>query len=460
MRPRTERAPGAVTMLPRRRRWWIAPVAMQLATVGFVAVLLTAGDTAGLPVGAWVATAVTVCLTLSAAVMLAEVACSRAPQPPPAPPGPYPDATAIVAAYLPNEQHHLLATIDHLLALPYAGHLQVICAYNTPHRLPIEQALRSLARAQPRFAVMSVADSTSKADNVNAAMSVATGRIVAIFDADHHPEPGCFERAWRWLAGGYDVVQGSCSVRDGHRGALARTVAAEFDGMYCVTHTGRARVQGFAIFGGSNGYWRRDALESTGLDPTMLTEDIDASIRGIAAGLRIVADPAVVSTELAPATVRALWTQRLRWAQGWTQVSRRRLADTLASPRVGWRTRAGLVWQFGWCEVLPWVSTVGLGMLVQDAVSGDWRWSTMAASLAALNLAVGPVLALAGLIRAPLAHTRSWYALYALVSAVAYVEILNTAKRAGHLRELSGRRSWVVTARPVPVAAANEPVAA
>ena len=44
---------------------------------------------------------------------------------------------------------------------------------------------------------------------------------------------------------------------------LQRLIAAEFEAMYAVSHPGRARLHGFGIFGGSNGYWRRDVLDLT-----------------------------------------------------------------------------------------------------------------------------------------------------------------------------------------------------
>ena len=446
------RGKAAVIAMPRRSHWWVPPAALELATVGSVVVALAASNAVGLRIGSWIAAIVTVCLTVSAVVMLAEVCASLRPRTPPPPQGPMPSTTAIAAAYLPNEQHHLIGTLRHLLEQCDAA--QVICAYNTPRPLPIESGLRRLAARHRHLVVLRVPTSSSKAENVNAALAVATGDIIAIFDADHHSQPGGFERASRWIAAGYDVVQGSCRVRDGRRSRLARTVAAEFDGMYCVTHPGRARVEGFAIFGGSNGYWRAHVLRSTMLDPSMLTEDIDASIRCLAAGARIVTDPSIVSTELAPASCSALWTQRLRWAQGWTQVSRRRLVPALRSPHVVTRARVGLLWQFGWCEVLPWIATIGLGVLIHDLASAGLRGSTMAVSLAAFNLSVGPIHAFAGRARASEAHPRSWYLLYALVSAVAYVEVLNTAKRMGHLRELTGRRNWIVTPR------AEEPIVA
>jgi cellulose synthase/poly-beta-1,6-N-acetylglucosamine synthase-like glycosyltransferase len=105
----------------------------------------------------------------------------------------------------------------------------------------VEQALRRIAARDPRFVPYRVEGSTSKAQNVNAALSVVTGEFVGVFDADHHPAPGAFDRAWRWLSSGYDVVQGHCVIRNGDASWVARTVAVEFEGIYAVSHPGRAR---------------------------------------------------------------------------------------------------------------------------------------------------------------------------------------------------------------------------
>ena len=214
----------------------------------------------------------------------------------------------------------------------------MLLAYNTPTPLAVEAELFDLARMHPDLTVIKVEDSTSKAQNVNAALRVAEGEIVGIFDADHHPMPGAFERAWRWIADGADVVQGHCVIRNGDDSTLAKIVAVEFEQIYAVSHPGRAALHGFGIFGGSNGYWRASALEQIRLRGSFLTEDIEASMRVLAAGGRIVNDPGLVSRELAPETLGSLWKQRMRWAQGWFQVSIRhlgpilRLAAAVAAP--------------------------------------------------------------------------------------------------------------------------------
>ena len=182
----------------------------------------------------------------------------------------------------------------------------MILAYNTPESLPIENVLRDLAAHDSRFCLLRVEESRSKAENVNAALAVATGEIVAVYDADHLPEPDCFRKAWRWLARGYHVVQGRCVIRNFAENWLTRTVAVEFDSIYAISHQGRSNISGTAIFGGSNGYWRRDALRAVGMNPAMLTEDIDSSVRTLLAGRRLIHDRSILSLELAPTRAEAL----------------------------------------------------------------------------------------------------------------------------------------------------------
>jgi cellulose synthase/poly-beta-1,6-N-acetylglucosamine synthase-like glycosyltransferase len=140
--------------------------------------------------------------TTSAMILWEAVLALRAPTSaadPPPKAADLPGCTAIVAAYLPNEQDIIVQTLLHLLSeveVP-ADRYQVIVTYNTPHPLPVEKELRRLAAADPRLLVLPVVGSRSKAENVNGAIEVATGEIVAIFDADHWPAQDCFRRAWR-----------------------------------------------------------------------------------------------------------------------------------------------------------------------------------------------------------------------------------------------------------------------
>jgi cellulose synthase/poly-beta-1,6-N-acetylglucosamine synthase-like glycosyltransferase len=357
----------------------------------------------------------------------------------------------VIAAYLPNEADTIVETVRHFLAQEYDGGLQVVLAYNTPVPLDVEDDLAALAGEHPDLLVLKVPDSTSKAQNVNAALRVADGEFVGIFDADHHPMQGAFDRAWRWIADGADVVQGHCVIRNGDDSPLAKLVAVEFEQIYAVAHPGRAQLFGFGIFGGSNGYWRASALERIRLRGSFLTEDIEASVRVLEAGGRIVNDPGLVSRELAPETPKALWNQRMRWAQGWFQVSCRHFWTVLRSPALTLRQRLGVVYLLGWRELYPWIALTAWPLL------GFYAWrdggidltSPMFLLLTLFTTVSGPLqTAAAWRLAVPeVRRHRGWFVAAAIANVLFYTELKNVVNRVAQLKQLRGERRWVVTPR-------------
>jgi cellulose synthase/poly-beta-1,6-N-acetylglucosamine synthase-like glycosyltransferase len=446
---------------------WSAGNQVLLATAGSILVpflALVGLYSVGLDVSSALYWVLVGALVVTAVNVWAE--CAHAFDPPvlPGPPdGPAPRATAVIAAYLPNEADTILETLEAFLCQEYAGGLQVVLAYNTPTPLPVEEQLVWMGITNPDLTVIKVDDSTSKAQNVNAALRVAEGEFVGIFDADHHPMAGAFDRAWRWIADGADVVQGHCVIRNGDDSALAKLIAVEFEQIYSVAHPGRAALHGFGIFGGSNGYWRASALERIRLRGSFLTEDIEASMRVLAAGGHIVNDPGLISRELAPETPQALWKQRMRWAQGWFQVSLRHLGPILRSPELGLRQKIGATYLLGWREVYPWVSLMAwplLGFLAWR--DGGLDFSSPLFLVITLFVAVsGPVQTVAAWRLAPPEIRRHpwWFVGAAVASLLAYTELKNLVNRVAHLKQLRGEHQWVVTPRTAQSTGASDATA-
>ena len=100
----------------------------------------------------------------------------------------------------------------------------------------------------------------------------------------------------------------------------------------------------------------------------MLTEDIDSSMRAIISGARIEYDLKVLSYELAPETLSAFNKQRLRWAQGWTQVAVRHFMPAFRrgaySDNNGWRSRIGLLQLLAYREFYFYINTQLLFILL------------------------------------------------------------------------------------------------
>jgi len=227
--------------------------------------------------------------------------------------------------------------------------IRINLVYNTPVPIePLETELQDLALRKSHFRLFKVPGSKSKADNLNYFFSLNTGSdVISIFDADHYTHP----YGPRWAVERFiqdqkiDIVQGRCVIFNTKVSWLASMISVEFDKIYASSHPGRAALWGFGLFTGSNGYWRTPLLQELKMDGTVLTEDIDSALRATAKGCRIVHDLNVVSYELAPTTIAALWKQRLRWAQGWTQVSMSHFFMTFrkrAEGRRGGKMRFGL----------------------------------------------------------------------------------------------------------------------
>jgi cellulose synthase/poly-beta-1,6-N-acetylglucosamine synthase-like glycosyltransferase len=365
-----------------------------------------------------------------------------------------PPVSIVVVAYLPNEQGIILETLKHILTQVQwpASRLQVILAYNTPTTLPVEADLHMLARHYPALELLRVDNSTSKAENLNAALEIVTGEMTCIFDADHHPSADCLERAWEWLRQGrYDLVQGRNAIRNHADSWLTQLVAVEFECLYGVSHFGRSLLVDTALFGGSNGYWRTSALQQVCFRSSMLTEDIDATLRALMKGYRIVHDPLILTTELAPADVPALWSQRRRWSQGWIEVALAHQQRVARSPHLDLPQRAYwlimLLYSEGFHPLALQIIPITLSLwLAGLAMSTAMFKFTLVSTLFTLFSGFYQVLAAMRFRNPVVAMPSSYFVLYCLLSPL-YFWFKSLVAVVALSYHLGGRREWHVTRR-------------
>ena len=369
----------------------------------------------------------------------------------PYPKTPVPKCSFLVAAYLPNEQDIILETLEHVLLTVQRppGGLEVILAYNTPTDLPVEQELETLAQLYPELRLLRVEGSRSKAENLNAAFELVTGEITCILDADHHPASDCFLRAWHWIDQGYDVVQGRSIIRNHRRNWLTQTVAIEFEMMYGIIHPAKSFLTDSSIFGGSNGYWRTSVLKEIRFNPVMLTEDIDASMRTLLNGYRILHDRSIISTELAPVNLYSFWFQRKRWSQGWLEVGLKYQQRVLRSDKLNLQQKVFWTYLLYYCEfyslvaiqIIPLVFSLSLMQAKVPAAIEQYLWfSTL------LSFFSGVVQTL---ITAKIGATRYpiYYYLNHMLLLIPYITFKNVIAIVGVYDHLRGYSSWKVTPR-------------
>jgi cellulose synthase/poly-beta-1,6-N-acetylglucosamine synthase-like glycosyltransferase len=245
----------------------------------------------------------------------------------------------IVPAYLPNECKILSNVLNHYrLVIESSSHQQtkkkvnlyILLVHNGKLESVAEQdaLVQELLNIHDNIHVVENETSRSKAENINFGIDFFKNLqlsidIVSIFDADHKPNLSLFESVAEIFdnsAAAVDIIQGRCAVRFDDT-FLSKMIAIEFSELYSLYHNGGSKLRGFGLFGGSNGHWKFPVIDDIRFNPGMMTEDIDSTMRALAAGYTIRYCNDIISYELAPPTLKALYVQRMRWAQGWAEVT-------------------------------------------------------------------------------------------------------------------------------------------
>ena len=219
--------------------------------------------------------------------------------------------------------------------------IQVLDDSTDETREIVDRTVRELQARGHCIVVLRRTDRTGfKAGALAAALRVATGEFLAIFDADFVPPPRFLRDTLPFFLA--DDRMGLVQARWGHLNAddsvLTRAQAIGIDGHFTVEQSARTFNGLLMNFNGTAGIWRRRAiLDAGGWSADTLTEDLDLSYRAQLAGWRThFLSELEVPGEL-PDGVAAFKSQQFRWAKGSIQTAKKLL------PRL-WRDRDRSVW--------------------------------------------------------------------------------------------------------------------
>jgi len=185
-----------------------------------------------------------------------------------------------------------------------------------------------------------------KAGAMAAALPLARGELIAIFDADFLPPRDWLRRVVGYFDG--DPRLGFVQTRWGHLNesysAATRAQALALDGHFVVEQTARQRSGLFMNFNGTAGIWRRSCVEACGgWSARTLCEDLDLSYRAQLDGWHTLYLPDVVTPAELPPTVSSFKRQQRRWATGSVQCLRHLLVPLLRSKATLWQKLEGAV---------------------------------------------------------------------------------------------------------------------
>ena len=196
-----------------------------------------------------------------------------------------------------------METVRHMCAIEYAGHLRVVVVYNTPRPCTVQAELHALRELHGRSVeAHDVRGSSSKAHNLEYALTIVEEEVVVLFDADHQPCADCVIKLITTLQRlpHVSAVQGAVLIDRGGPWVMRTILNAMEWSSWCIFSPGIAMLVGSGYFGGACAAWRPAALRQLGFDTRMQTEDIDLSIRALSQGHSIQMIPHAQSLEMCP----------------------------------------------------------------------------------------------------------------------------------------------------------------
>jgi len=229
----------------------------------------------------------------------------------------WPPISFLVPCY--NESVNAEETFAAALAIDYPD-FEVI-AINDGSRDDTGQVLEAIAARHSRMRVVHLVQNQGKATALTAGALLARHEILVCIDGDALVDPHCL----RWIARAFQfpelgALTGNPRIRN-RTTILGQLQVGEFSATLGLIKRAQATYGRLFTISGVMCAFRKRALAEAGWwSARTLTEDVDVTWRIQMAGWRVTYVPNAVCWILMPETIRGLWRQRLRWAEGGAQM--------------------------------------------------------------------------------------------------------------------------------------------
>ena len=234
----------------------------------------------------------------------------------------YPMVSILVPAH--NESIVIRRTVQALLAFDYPKELYEIIVINDNSTDDSASVLKEIQVKNPdRKLIVINTDKVSggkgKSNALNIGLTVASGTVLAIYDADNTPEPNALTLLVENLMSNdkYGAVIGKFRTRNRNASLITRFVNIETLAYQCMNQAGRWFFFKLCTIPGTNFVVRRSIIEEIGgWDTKALSEDTEISFRIYRMGYQIKLMPLAVTWEQEPQLLKIWLKQRTRWAKG------------------------------------------------------------------------------------------------------------------------------------------------
>lgn len=268
-----------------------------------------------------------------------------------------PLVSVLVPCY--NEEHNVEETLVAALAQRYP-HVEVI-AINDGSKDGTAAVLDAMATRESRLRVVHLAHNQGKAIALQAGAVAARSEYLVCIDGDALLDHDALAYLVAPLINNPRVgaVTGNPRIRT-RSTLIGRIQVGEFSSIIgLIKRTQRVYGQVFTVSGVVAAF-RRRALDDVGYwSPDMITEDIDISWKLQKRHWAIFFEPRALCWILMPETLRGLWKQRLRWAQGGAEVFLKNIGSIWS-----WRNRRMWVLMLEFCLSTGWAFMFALSIVL------------------------------------------------------------------------------------------------
>ena len=234
----------------------------------------------------------------------------------PAIPGELPSVTVLIPAR--NEAVVIRDTLLAMANLEYPKDKLEVLLLDDGSTDETVRIAEEVAKEYPFIKVVRVeGGGRGKSYVLNYGLKLASGEVIAVYDADNRPEPRALKRLVAMLGDETPAVTGKVRTINWNKNVLTRFICMEYLYFQLAGQSGKSRLYKTAMLPGTNFVIRKNLLEELGgWNERALAEDLELSFRIIMMGKRIAYNPLAVTWEQEPESWRVWFRQRTRWAAG------------------------------------------------------------------------------------------------------------------------------------------------
>jgi len=237
----------------------------------------------------------------------------------------FPSVDVLIPAH--NEEEVIFETLDSMASLEYPGKLEIYLLNDNSQDRTGEYAdyWASIFKNIHHIKVPP-GEPKGKARVLNYGLTVSDGEVIAVYDADNHPEKNSVKLLVAKMLENikYAGAIGYYKSYNMHKNILTTMIGLEIFLFQLLMQLGRWKLMKLGTFPGTNMVVKRKILEDVGgWDPYALAEDADLTVDITARGYLLPVQPRAVTWEQEPETFRVWFRQRTRWMLGNLYVARK-----------------------------------------------------------------------------------------------------------------------------------------